>query len=61
MKIFKPIDPQRHARVLRGLFGHFQVEIAFYANSPNQQKQFDSLFDLLFHGLVDTGRPEGNP
>jgi len=60
MGIFRPADPQRLARGLRGLLAHFEIKIAFDSGTESRQDQFDTVFDLIFHGLVGTDQREGN-
>ena len=60
MGIFRASEPQRLARGLRGLLAHFEIEIAFDTEPDSREDQFDTVFDLLFHGLVDTDPREGN-
>lgn len=59
MGVFRPGNPQRLARGLRGLLAYFEVEIAFDSETESRQDQLETVFDLLFHGLVATGERAG--
>ncbi len=61
MGIFRPGNPQRLARGLRGLLAYCEVEIAFDTETTAGQDQVDDVFELLFHGLVSTDLREGTP
>jgi len=57
--IFRPGDPRRLAAGLRGLLAYFEIEIAFGTESGSRREDFDTVFDLLFHGLVVADENEG--
>jgi len=58
MGLFRTSDPQRMARGLRGLLAHFEIEIAFDKETDSPQDQLETVFELLFYGLVGSGQRE---
>lgn len=58
MGIFRAGCPQRLARGLRGLLAHFEIEIAFDTETDARQDQLETVFELLFHGLVSSDQHE---
>ncbi|MEZ4386304.1 MAG: TetR family transcriptional regulator [Candidatus Krumholzibacteriia bacterium] len=61
MGVFRTGGAQRLARGLRGLLAQVELEIAFDAGSGTSGDELDTVFDLLFHGLVAPGQREGSP
>ena len=58
--VFRPADPQRLARGLRTLLDQLEIEIAFDSGTGVDGGRLDTIFDLMFHGLVNAEHREGS-
>ena len=59
MAIFRPVNPQRLARALATMLGQLEIEIAFDHEAVEAREHLDTIFELVFHGLVRDEHREG--
>ena len=60
MGIFRPVDPQRLARALRTLLAQLEIDIAFDNGASDDNETLDTVFELMFHGLVSVEHRDGS-